>query len=612
MSIRTPRIMIGAALVAAILLATTAYAEIALPPVIADHMVLQRKTNAPVWGTASPNAKIAIAFRGNSATATADATGKWQTKIATGKAGGPFAMTISGDGTKELKDILVGDVWLASGQSNMFRAGATNTPAEAKGKVRLFTDHWETAPVRATIVGWQFALALHKSEGIPMAVLSESVGGTPIRRWFAVPQGKTDNDLYKKHVAPLVPYTIKGAIWWQGETDRYSGLDYEKHLSKLITEWRQVFHQGDFPFLFVQLQNIGDTPGGYIEKWRKWDLLRVGQMRTLGLPNTGMAVTYDITTGDLHPVMKERLRIAQRLAHVAQAMVYGHDIPALSPIAASAAIQDGKVAISFSNTGAGLKINGDAIRDLDIKPKGGEFQPARATVKGNTLLVDIGNLKPPVFVRYAIRQYIQGNLFSTDGLPASPFITDAIAPDKPWNRDMPKGADFPTEWQQPSEDAPKPTAKPASQDMAAPASGELVIDEFDDWKGWSVSGISNCDADISAADGIVTIKVPRDSEKRDMWAAGKSMALAIGGERTLKARVRATKNEPIEIRIKMEDGKLHSISKYAKASGDWQTMEFAVKGQSGSLIYLILGEPSVGEKDEAPFATYEFDRLWIE
>lgn len=600
--------LIAAVAMTTIFLASAAQAEIWIRPIIADGMVLQRETNAPIWGKATPGATIQVSFRGNTASAPANGSGQWRVAIPTGKAGGPFSMKLSGDGAFEVMDILVGDVWLASGQSNMARGGATNTPAAVKGKVRLFTDRWDKDPRSATIVGWQFALAIHQSEGIPIGVLSKSVGGTPIRRWYAERISQTDNDLYKKHIEPIVPFGIKGVIWWQGETDRYSGLEYDHHLTKLIREWRQVFQQGDIPFIYVQLQSVGDTPGGYIHKWRKWDLLRVGQMHALNNANTAMAVTYDITTGDVHPPMDERMQIVERLVRAAQATVYGHDQPYMGPLVETAAWRQGKVELTFSHIHGGLVARDGALREFDIKAADGPFRPAEAAVQDDKVLVDADGLKPPVYVRYAVRLYPRANLFNQAGLPASPFITDAIGPDADWQRGAAPSANYPDTGQtEPMGQA----AENKAADTPTQAAGLFEIDNFDSWQGWKVHGISNCEATVEPGQGTVGIRVPRKPGERDMWAAGKSIAIPIGGKRTLNVRLRATKGAQVTVRVQIA-GKLTSLIGYKPASGDWETMSCSIEGDTGTLVYLILGENAASHESPADEVLYEFDRIWIE
>lgn len=482
-------------------------AELKLANLFSDHGVLQRGVAAPVWGSADPGEQVTVAFGGQAKTATADAKGKWLVKLdpMPASAEGRELVVRSGIENRKFKigDVVVGDVWLCSGQSNMFfrMNKVENSPREIAAAdhpgVRFFSvkEQFAQQPAADVDGAWKpvtpataaecsavacyFAGALHQKLGVPVGLLVSSVGGTRIETWMqtatlaalgdsgslidmwtnvspaefgeiaadyrayqyrrdnprkpAAPTGEPQDApalgkpparrchdcpgaLHCGMIAPLQPFAIRGALWYQGEANSGRPDAYEKLLPALIADWRKVWGEG-LPFLFVQLAPFKSTHPAFREAqqriWRK-------------TPNTAMVVTTDVGDADnIHPTRKRP--VGERLALAARALSYGEKLEYSGPVYKSMTVEGDRAVISFEHLGDGLIAKGDELTGFTIAGKDGKFVPAGAVIEGSTVSVSSGRITKPAAVRYGWATVPDGNLFNREGLPAAPFRTDGPA-----------------------------------------------------------------------------------------------------------------------------------------------------------------------------------------
>lgn len=428
--------------------AAPAFADVRLPAIFSDHMVLQQGTTAPVWGWADPGEAISVSLAGQTKTARADATGKWSVQLKGLRTGGPHILTVKGKNEISIADVLVGEVWLGSGQSNMAQpaqeardfattkaesdqpqirmfkvesGGATNALDDCKGTWKICSP--ETIG-RFSAVLYFFGRELHQSLQVPLGLINSSVGASAIESWTppAAQQaqpGDGKGDLFNGKIAPLIPYAIAGAIWYQGEANARTvepARYYHQQFPLLINEWRARWGY-TFPFAWVQLPN-------YKERAEGWCLVREGQLKTLSLPQTGMAITVDIgQSGNIHP--KNKQETARRLSLWALGTVYGKKVASISgPLPTTQKFRTAEVVLSFSHTDGGLVAKDGDLRGFVIAGSDRQWLPAQAKIKGNKVLVSHPAVKNPVAVRYAWQDDPDCNLYNGAGLPASPFRTD--------------------------------------------------------------------------------------------------------------------------------------------------------------------------------------------
>jgi sialate O-acetylesterase len=495
-----------------IALPTLALADVKPHVLFTDGAVLQRGVPVPVWGTAEDGEAVTVKFQDQAVTTTAK-DGKWMVKLAELKAGGPFTLTIEGKNKVEVADVLVGDVWICSGQSNMEWTLAKAAEVEAAkataddSMLRLYTvpkavsdepldtiDRKESAGQRAWLssdaenaakfsaVGYFFGRDLRKALGVPIGLIHSSWGGTNAESWTSkktlaadpalkgmledyekalarypealekykaaqveyrekVRQAKTEKKpapaaprapvgpttphvagLYNAMLAPLQPYAIKGAIWYQGEANAGRAFQYRTLLPAMIQDWRNAWNQGDFPFLIVQLapyQKIVNQPNE-----SAWAELREAQlMTTHALPKVGMAVITDIgEEKDVHPKKKEP--VGGRLALAARVIAYGEAIVGSGPEYASMEVKGDRAVLHFKNVGQGLEAKDGPLKGFAIAGEDHKFVNAEAEIEGDTVVVHAENVSKPVAVRYGWANYPVVNLWNKDGLPATPFRTD--------------------------------------------------------------------------------------------------------------------------------------------------------------------------------------------
>jgi sialate O-acetylesterase len=621
-------------------------AQVRLPKLVSDGMVLQRQADIKIWGWASPNENIKVTFVNKTHETVANGQGEWNVHLSNLEAGGPYSMTIEGTNTIVLKNILIGDVWLCSGQSNMELPTRRVWPLYANElsdynntNIRQFAvaqtydfkatqndlkwGQWKEATQanlkEFSAVAFFFANNIYSKQQVPIGLINASLGGSPVEawmseealmafpvhynemqrfkndslikdieaadskrsndwyaqlnlldkgnakgqtpwhspllddadwqttsipgyftteplkglsgaiwfrkdvsltanmanqpaqlnmgrivdadsvfvngvcvgatsyqyppRWYNIPanilkegnntiavkvivnsgaggfvpdktysltcagqtidltgewQHKTGatmpvlesqtfvrwkpGGLYNAMIAPLVNYGIKGAIWYQGESNTGKPMEYRNLFPAMIENWRTAWQQGNFPFVFVQLANFMEAKETPTES--NWALLRESQLKTLMLPNTAMAVAIDLGEwNDIHPLNKKD--VGNRLAVAASAIAYNQPLTPMGPIYQSHKVKGRKIEIRFSNTGKGLTSNNKALTQFAIADKSGKFVWADAKIKGNSVIVCSKSVSKPIAVRYAWADNPAGaNLYNKDGLPASPFRTD--------------------------------------------------------------------------------------------------------------------------------------------------------------------------------------------
>ncbi len=479
------------------------FADVSLPAIFSDNMVLQRQIAISVWGNASANEEITIELDTQRVTITADAGGTWQIHLSPMSAGGPYQLTVRGKNVITFNNVMVGEVWVCSGQSNMAWTVRRSQNAEDEIKaadfpnIRLFTvkrsaaqrpaqdveGTWSVCDTGSvgnfSAVAYYFGRRLYKTQNVPIGLINTSWGGTPAEAWTSLPALQTISEyaplskrwaehiaaypeaqerfqsrlavwrantdslraqgqrrpraprgpnhphrpsvLYNGMIAPIVPYSIRGAIWYQGESNAGRAYQYRALFPAMIQNWRSSWGQDAFPFFFVQLANFRQVKENPEES--AWAELREAQLMALSLPNTGMAVTIDIgEASDIHPRNKQDVGL--RLALGAEAMVHGMDQPHSGPVYRTMAVEENKIRLRFDHAYGGLKAKGDALKGFAIAGQDSKFVWADAKIDGNDVLVWSKDIQQPVAVRYAWADNPICNLYNGADLPASPFRTD--------------------------------------------------------------------------------------------------------------------------------------------------------------------------------------------
>jgi len=462
---RRPALVFLPTLVLVASLCRVATADVRLPAVFGDHLVVQRDQPIAVWGWADEGERVRVSLAGAEGQAVADGDGKWTVRLAALDAGGPHELKVSSKKNElTLDDVYVGEVWICSGQSNMaFKVprsdGGKEEVAQANfPKLRMFTveqtmadspqddcvGSWEVCSPETvggfSAVGYYFAKQLQGELDVPIGMIHTSWGGTLSEAWTAhevlaadpefeavltrpVAKNQEKNRasvLYNGMLAPLVPYTIRGAIWYQGESNVGRAFQYNKLFPAMIRNWRDVWGQGDFPFYYVQIAPYRypqHKPEYCAELWE-------AQLKTLSLPNTGMAVTMDIgDVADVHPTNKRE--VGRRLALWALANTYDQRIVYSGPLYDSMRIESGKIRLRFEHADGGLVAKGGGpLSEFAIAGSDREFHPAQAEIDGESVLVYSPEVTRPVAVRFCWHDDAQPNLANEEGLPASPFRTD--------------------------------------------------------------------------------------------------------------------------------------------------------------------------------------------
>jgi sialate O-acetylesterase len=481
-------------------------ADLTFAGVFTDHAVLQRDAAIQVWGSADPNEQLTIVFADQSKPAKADAAGQWIVKLdpmpASDKGRELIVRSRIEKRQSKITDVLVGDVWLCSGQSNMhFRLKTDENAAQEIAtadhpNLRFFTvDHqfdqkpcgnvvgaWkQVSPATAadcSAVAYYFGKDLMRKTGVPVGLVVSSVGGTRIESWMRsetlsatgqsgsliekwsnvspdefkniakiysefqrqrdevhpqrVKEAKSKgvpvppapimpkqrchdcpSALHNGMIAPLQPLAIRGAIWYQGESNSSQSAAYEKLLPAMIADWRRVWGP-ELPFFFVQLAPYRDTHPAFREaQYRIWQKT----------PRTAMIVTTDVGNPEnIHPTRKQP--VGARLALAARALSYGEQVEYSGPVFENLKIEGNRAVISFTHLGQGLLAQGDSLKGFTMADTGGKFIPASAVIEGSTVVVTSEKITKPAAVRFGWAMVPDGNLFNREGLPAVPFRTD--------------------------------------------------------------------------------------------------------------------------------------------------------------------------------------------
>jgi sialate O-acetylesterase len=493
-------------------------AKVTVAPLFTDHAVLQQEKPVLVWGTAAPHEHVGLEFHGQMSAADANDQGQWKAELPAFEATGHGAdLVIRGENVITLHDVVVGEVWLCSGQSNMefilwdskgtvFRVqnGEAEVAAANYPQIRQFkvakqasatpqitaNGNWvscspETA-AQFTAVGYFFARDLFRRLTVPIGLINSTWGGTPVESWMsqealasdpsfgtvakrwehlvaAYPAAKAAYDaklvqwqerlkasraagaddqtflshnpqpgrvigapqgdpwqpagLYNGMISPLLPYRLRGVLWYQGEANAGhmdTALEYHKLFAAMITRWRVQFGQGDVPFYWVQLASFAHSPS--------WPYLREGQQQTLSLPNTGQAVAIDVGLEDnIHPRNKQE--VGRRLALIAANQVYKVPVEFSGPVFANANGEGAAMRVWFNYCANGLKAE-QPVATCELAGANHKFYPAEARVDGNSLVVTSAQVPKPVAVRYSWAGFAEGHLYNSAGLPAAPFRSD--------------------------------------------------------------------------------------------------------------------------------------------------------------------------------------------
>ena len=479
------------------------FAEVQMPNIFGDHMVLQRDQLNPVWGKANPGERIIVKINGQSHATYAGPEGRWEIKLRAMPAGGPHVLEVHADNQLRFEDVMIGEVWLCSGQSNMqwslsnSDGGDLEIPLADEPMIRMisvpqvgtqipqddFKGQWEHAsPAVAaefSAVGYHFGQRLKQALGVTIGLIDNAWGGSAAEAW--VPRdvleadGHSDaylaewdakiaaytdavhakkvalfeewkangrkgraprvNDirtgqhrpanLYNGVLHPIIGYGIRGAIWYQGESNAGRAAAYNQLFPLMISTWRDHWEQGDFPFYWVQLADFGKEQAEPQQN-SSWAELREAQTNTLALPNTGQAVIIDIGEGrDIHP--RNKRTVGDRLARHALAKDYGYNIASESPRFSGMRIENGEAIVTFDHVSAGGLYAFDVpeVKGFAIAGSDGVFRWAKARIEGkNQVVVSSPEIAEPVAVRYGWAENPVLNLFDRNGLPVTPFRTD--------------------------------------------------------------------------------------------------------------------------------------------------------------------------------------------
>ncbi|WEK17698.1 MAG: sialate O-acetylesterase [Candidatus Pedobacter colombiensis] len=460
-----------------------AKAKILLPQILSSNMVLQRHKPLNIWGFGATGEAVSVSFAGQLKQTITDANGKWKVVLAPLQTSAvPAVMTIKGTNTIVLDNILVGEVWLCSGQSNMEYAmrkiakvkkplkEELGYPVDEVEKannslIRIFLVNrkelskpdsihksWNIARDSAlksfSAAGYFFAKALYDKLHIPIGVISSAVSGSPIEPWMPKESLETDyfkgqkvgNDpgkFYTPMIEPLTPFALRGFLWYQGETNCFlkENISYSYKMKALINSWRTAWSNAsgvsgketELPFYYVQIApfNYAATKGKVVLDAETEPEFWEAQAQLLRVPNTGMVVTTDLNDypDDLHPTYK--WEIGRRLALWALANNYGEKINYSGPIYQSVSLKGETIELDFDHIGNGLiSVDGKALDCFTVAGADGKFVSAEAVIKGNKIIVSARGLEKPTTVRFGWNEAMRPNLYNKDGLPALPFRTD--------------------------------------------------------------------------------------------------------------------------------------------------------------------------------------------
>lgn len=460
----------SALLASLLIIFIAAEAQVRLPNIFADHMVLQQNSEVSIWGWASTPGKVTISESWDTVQVKAVVanTSFWRAYIKTPSAGGPYTISVKGGNEVVLHDVMIGEVWLCSGQSNMAWPlggaldGKEEVPNANNANIRLFQvpqSAAETPQIRGeggwqvcspesakgfSAVGYYFGKRLQEKLNVPIGLLNISWGGTPAEAW--TPSDRIESDsilrqgaaklnpenpwgptspgsIFNSMIYPVLHFGIAGAIWYQGESNAGNASTYETTMAQLIQSWREGFGK-QFPFYYVQIApyTYGNDQG---------NVVREQELKMLSIPHTGMVVIWDHVENvkDIHPKYKQP--VGDRLANYALGDNYGQTGFAYkSPVYKSMTVEKHAIRISFDNAPTGLMSKGGDPTEFQIAGADGNFVPATAKLDGSDVIVSSKNVKDPVAVRFGWPNESIPNLFSKEGLPASCFRTDNWPLDK--------------------------------------------------------------------------------------------------------------------------------------------------------------------------------------
>jgi sialate O-acetylesterase len=440
-------------------------AGIRLPAMIASNMVLQQQSKATLWGWADPGDKIKVMTSWNNAidSVTVTSDGTWKIKIPTPAAGGPYTITLKGWSTVVLENVMIGEVWVCSGQSNMEWSSWNNNkqiideiPRSQNNNIRLFhisrgtsnypqddcVAKWEVCGPETlkgfSAVGYFFGKKLNQDMNVPIGLIEAAWGGTPAEVWtpadviFGDPLMKeaaaklpvtpwgpnVPGKIYNAMIAPITNFDIAGAIWYQGEANVGIAATYQKTFTSMIGAWRNAW-QKNFPFYYVQIAPF--AYGGKTEAAR----LMEQQTRSLSYPNTGMVVITDLVDDvkDIHP--QNKYDVAQRLAHLALGETYKRNVGIYkSPVLRNMETNKNKITLFFDHAPNGFVVKGGKATEFYIAGEDKSFVPADVKVEKDRIVVWSKQVSKPVAVRFSFTNTAISNVFSKEGLPLTPFRTD--------------------------------------------------------------------------------------------------------------------------------------------------------------------------------------------
>lgn len=492
----------------------TLQAEVKLPSIFSDNAVLQADKKIPVWGWAKPGEVVTVSIGNTKASDDANGDGRWQVELGPFSAKKSVTIQVSGKNNKlTIKNVLIGEVWLCSGQSNMaWTVSKSNNfekeKAEAKyPQIRMFkvannpkptpqdqvNGSWIVCSPETvggfTASGYFFGRKIHKALNVPVGLINSSVGGTAVEAWTSMDVQANDpklksmfspwrkmeaayneadakakyeqalakwkekavgarkagkrpprrprapvqptldrnypSNLFNGMINPIVGYSIRGAIWYQGERNARTvetATLYRYQLPLMIKDWRTRWNQGEFPFFWVQLPNFkkrSDDPSAVTS----WAVMRESMADALRVSNSGMAITIDVgEAGNIHP--KNKQDVGKRLAHLALARVYEKDVADSGPLYESHQVVDNQVEVTFKYAHGGLKSKTDVLKGFAIQDKDGKWHWAKAKIDGNKVIVEHPMVKEPQGVRYAFGDNPEATLYNGAGIPAGPFRTD--------------------------------------------------------------------------------------------------------------------------------------------------------------------------------------------
>jgi len=446
--------------------------------IFTNHMVLQQQSNVAIWGWAKPSAKVKIITSWNkeSYSVSTDQNGKWKIKVATPAAGGPFNIEFN-DGEKLiLSDILIGEVWFCGGQSNMElpmkgykgqpNIGSNEEILKSKNpNIRLYTvprssvterqenskpSEWKLSEPEVvanfSATAYYFGTLLNEFLGVPVGIINDSFSGSSIEAWMSpedlkpfpeikIPSkgdsikevSRTATTLYNGMLYPVIGYGVKGAIWYQGESNYERADQYEGLFPAMVSSWRKNWDNGEFPFYYAQIApyNYAQLPPYRVGGKFSSAFLRDAQRKSLSkISNSAMAVLMDIGEENMiHPSKKKQG--GERLAYLALAKTYGvKGFSATSPLYESLTIEKNTAVVKFKDVPNGLTSFSKELSLFEIAGADKKFYPAKAVIKGSSVNVSSEKVKNPVAVRYAFKDFVIGDLFGNEGLPVSSFRTD--------------------------------------------------------------------------------------------------------------------------------------------------------------------------------------------